>query len=738
MTPRDDTPTLELRISPASPDRYTVELRIGEREFPPGSLGPEILTVSEVDQGAGLFAALVSDVAVRSAWDQAGALHPRRRVRLRIDDAASELHALPWELLHDTSPSAAVRSLAADLDTPFSRHVVSPWEPSSPLAGPLRVLSAVAAPEGIADYRLPPIDRAQEEATLAAALRVASPLRVEHVALAGPCTLAALAAELERGYDVLHLVAHGAVTSDRSGASLFLERAGGGVERVDVARFARTLDCLDRSLRLVVLMSCQTATRNPRDPRFGFAPALLAAGVPAVLAMQDRIPMTTAAAFTRAFYEELLRSGQVDRAANRARRVVITENLPGNAVPALYATTSSLRLWSLHAPPSRPEPAEKTAPVPEPAQTKTPAPTVDPPKAPAPKAPAPKAPAPSRPAPPEKEPERAEEQTDDTERADVTAAAWTWEDFGGPFVDVQVVRGARGCLQLFGRDDANVLHHRWELEPGGEWGEWEVFDEEITEAVVVADARGRVSVFVLDCEGDVSSCSANSAGEWSDWYDHELWANTIAATHRRDGSLVLFATDDDAIHIDEQRGAGGPWDPWYQIDKQEGHLLVGRNGADHLGLFAVGDDGALWATLQRRPRAAWDDWSQLAEDARGAVVLSSPAGLMHLAAIDSTQVLRWALETAPGEGWSEWEEHAPDCSDLVALWRRDGALETIAINGRGGVERQVWRDDNPGPWEPLGGPTVVQLAACEPARGEVEVFALDEAGRVLRLRRGPR
>jgi hypothetical protein len=67
---------------------------------------------------------------------------------------------------------------------------------------------------------------------------------------------------------------------------VFLEKPDGGIERVDAARFVRAIGCLHRSLRPVVLMSCNTATRSPTDPRVGFAPALLSA------------------AFTRAFYEE--------------------------------------------------------------------------------------------------------------------------------------------------------------------------------------------------------------------------------------------------------------------------------------------------------------------------------------------------------------------------------------------------------------------------------------------------
>ena len=51
----------------------------------------------------------------------------------------------------------------------------------------------------------------------------------------------------------------------------------------------------------------------------GLAPKLVAAGVPAVLAMQDLVPIKTATEFSATFYRELLEYGQVDRASNAAR-----------------------------------------------------------------------------------------------------------------------------------------------------------------------------------------------------------------------------------------------------------------------------------------------------------------------------------------------------------------------------------------------------------------------------------
>ena len=93
-------------------DWNSVELRLGEREFPAGALDPAVIAaVAEAgpgEAGARLFAAFVADERVRMAWNLAAALAPRRRIRLRIDDDAPELHTLPWEALRDVSPAASL------------------------------------------------------------------------------------------------------------------------------------------------------------------------------------------------------------------------------------------------------------------------------------------------------------------------------------------------------------------------------------------------------------------------------------------------------------------------------------------------------------------------------------------------------------------------------------------------------------------------------------------------------
>ena len=65
--------------------------------------------------------------------------------------------------------------------------------------------------------------------------------------------------------------------------------------------------------------------------------------MPAVVAMQGNISMTTAAAFTQAFFRAWTTDGLVDRATAVARAAV--RERPDWWVPALFMRLKSGRLW---------------------------------------------------------------------------------------------------------------------------------------------------------------------------------------------------------------------------------------------------------------------------------------------------------------------------------------------------------------------------------------------------------
>lgn len=336
--------TLDIRIFGADDSGYPVEFSLGEQQFPRGVMPREVAEWTAIDpraaDGARLLALLLADRRLRDAWVAVASRYPRRRLRLRLDEGASELAGVPWESLQDPDVRSAACNLAADADTPFSRHVSAPMDPPPPVEGPPRVLVAVADASNLSHYELAPIDAERERALVREAF-TAGPVD----ALASPCTLSAVIDALQRDYHVLHLVAHGAFNRQRGRGALFLADAQGRVDIVDELELAEAVRRISGELRLVVLIACESAARGSRDALQGVAARLTAAGVPAVVAMQDRVAVSTAHDFVRAFYRALGEHGLVDLAANLGRAAVMTAELPGAAIPVLFSRLADARLF---------------------------------------------------------------------------------------------------------------------------------------------------------------------------------------------------------------------------------------------------------------------------------------------------------------------------------------------------------------------------------------------------------
>lgn len=695
--------TLDIRITRGPDLGYEVELRLGEREFPAGALGREIMaSVAEAgadEAGARLFAAFCSDERVRMAWNLAAALAPRRRIRLRIDDDAPELHTLPWEALRDTSPAAADREPAADRDTPFSRLV--PWSLALPPAlseRPVRVLSAVAAPADLDIYRLPPIERADEIHGIADAMALAPPGLVEHTPLAGPCTLAALEAALERGYHVLHLVAHGVARRDGE-LSLFLEKDDGSVDRVDGSSFAAMLERLGRELRLVVLMVCSSAVRSPGDARVGLAPRLLAAGVPAVLAMQDLMPVATGRAFTRALYGELWSAGEVDRAANRARATLLTGALRGSAVPVLYSALAGNRLFAL-APAPAPPATIQTDTIAQTAAIQTASiqtPTI-----------------PTTTLPPP-----------------LTPPAVEWTALGGPFRQFTAIRGRDGVVELFAvglHDD--TLHARRQL-PGAAWSEWEQ-SPDVAAVAATLDARGRVVQFARGPQGELWMRRRPTPATWTAWQNLGLDGDQLAVgCYAEDLVIAVTIASDALMYSNEETRPGGTWTDWqgeWEHD-DETHLQIAlARDRNALSIFSLHADHTLWQS--REQGEDFSEWRKLGARIDRFAVAADLRGHLFLAAIADDRSLRTCTQKSPGGPWGPWERSEADLLDVHVTPLVDGvAIHAIDRDGAAGC----FGADG---WIALGGPALTRIVALETRKGELLRLGLDHAG-TLHERREP-
>jgi hypothetical protein len=97
------------------------------------------------------------------------------------------------------------------------------------------------------------------------------------------------------------------------------------------------------------LAACQSATRSTADAFLGLGSKLVAAGVPAVVAMQDKVAIKTARKLSAVFYRRLTEHGAVDRALNEARGTLLTAGQLDAAVPVLFMRLKSGQLWGAEA-----------------------------------------------------------------------------------------------------------------------------------------------------------------------------------------------------------------------------------------------------------------------------------------------------------------------------------------------------------------------------------------------------
>jgi hypothetical protein len=259
------------------------------------------------------------------------------RVRLSIDTSAPELHAVRWETLRDPylPPDQKDSHLFTGEQTVVSRFLNSgDWRPVRlhPKAE-LRALVVVANPSTSSGYGLEAIDVLGELARIKHAM---AGISVTSLTSGGAVSLNDLAAKLREGYDILYLVCHGKLVDQEPYLYLDEGRPDQGLDLVQMIRE------LDQRPRMVVLASCQSAGKGGVGLA-GLGPRLAEAGVSAVIAMQGNIFMTTAAAFMKRFFTELLVDGQIDRAMSVARGEV--RKADDFWMPVLFLRLRNGRIW---------------------------------------------------------------------------------------------------------------------------------------------------------------------------------------------------------------------------------------------------------------------------------------------------------------------------------------------------------------------------------------------------------
>lgn len=250
------------------------------------------------------------------SWQKAQLAGTGLRLRLRIDNEASELATLPWELLY--SPDWQ-RFLVLSHKTPLVRYILQTRDdPPLLVKGPLRILVVMSAPK---DF--PNLQGNRESELLSTALSEFVAQGSVSIEQLHSATLEAVQNRLRKGdVHILHFIGHGYFDEANDEGGLYFEDESGHSCPVCATDLATVL--CDATLRLVFLNACEGAVGGQTNFFAGVAQKLVQQQIPAVIAMQYRITDSAALRLSHTFYKALADGYPVDAALTEARKAVFT------------------------------------------------------------------------------------------------------------------------------------------------------------------------------------------------------------------------------------------------------------------------------------------------------------------------------------------------------------------------------------------------------------------------------
>lgn len=289
--------------------------------------------------GTELFHALIRG-SVRSLYDQArggagGDPAKGVRIRIRLDPRVGRLRPLlrlPWEILFDPLKEAGNHP-GLDPRMPVVRTLDSTAETLPPPSGlPLRVLIAIADPRHPTTLDLEG-EREKIEAAFA-------PLGIQPKVLRQVTRGILEQCVRDGGFHVVHFLGHGDFVDAVGEGVLILENERRNPDPLPASIFAGFF--VGRPMpRLVVLSACSSGDPGGSagiGSYAGTAAALVAEGLPAVLAMQTAVRDRSAIRFTARLYLRLAAGDAIEEAVAEARKALKTlwpEKLDW-AVPVLF------------------------------------------------------------------------------------------------------------------------------------------------------------------------------------------------------------------------------------------------------------------------------------------------------------------------------------------------------------------------------------------------------------------
>lgn len=337
------TAAMRLRSGPAKDEKPTAFgriIRMHERikNYTNRSKGSLPSDEDMVGFGADLFEALFQG-DVRRLYDEARARQQNRKLDIVLTSMIPWIAEKPWEFAYD----AVRRSFLATEDVYLTRNALSaiPANVIAPLTGPMRILVAAAQPVGMG---LLSID--QEVEVIRRGFQPLVDAELVTIEVLPRATPSAILARLSTAkFTIVHFIGHGGFDEKTQKGVLYFEDARG--QQMPLGeRSVREIFCR-RGVGLVFLNSCQSGSGGLSDFNKGIAQALVAHGLPALIANQYSVLDSSATSFAQHFYWSLAQGMSVGQAGCEAR-IAVNSSMQGDlidwAVPVVYARDPRMAL----------------------------------------------------------------------------------------------------------------------------------------------------------------------------------------------------------------------------------------------------------------------------------------------------------------------------------------------------------------------------------------------------------
>ncbi|MBD2494311.1 SUMF1/EgtB/PvdO family nonheme iron enzyme [Nostoc sp. FACHB-280] len=302
--------------------------------------------------GKALFHNDIRDAFVKALATVGDGENKNNHLHVLLNIEADDLKELRWEKLCIPLDGKWV-FLSLNQRTPFSLYIPAITEQLFPAIGrrDLQALVIAASPSGLGRFQLDSFDVDGAVGSIKTALgnQIPGDVLAKVDGAIGLPTLDALLQCLtnnEKYYTLVHLICHGKLLADGETA-IYLSTDDNQVAPVNATTLINRLSKLRRAPHFVFLSTCESAsnTAEVTGAMGGLAQRLVRElGIPAVVAMTEKVSIKTAQALATTFYEKLRVHGNVDLALSEA-----TAGLQGRydiTVPALFSRLGGRPLFS--------------------------------------------------------------------------------------------------------------------------------------------------------------------------------------------------------------------------------------------------------------------------------------------------------------------------------------------------------------------------------------------------------